>query len=296
MVNQIYKKSFSVLMRRPFRLWGVSLLGVLLSYLAGIGFAGIPAIGLAAAWAIEVSLAMIFLCGYRSGAEPKSADLFTTFRKGTFLRVVGGMAWKSLWVLIWGLIPVVGVVFAVIRSYEYRFVPYILATREDVSPTDALKRSKEETMGLKGQMFWADVLPALAVLAVTLVLALLGAIPFVGSLFRLILFLFLLACALLLNLFYGITHAAFYAETRRTDAPAAPKQPAPPVLPVTEGAAETEKKEADRAEETPSQAAAPAEEPVHGPEEAQTRPRFCPDCGMPVQLDENFCTACGHKL
>ena len=24
--------------------------------------------------------------------------------------------------------------------------------------------------------------------------------------------------------------------------------------------------------------------------------KFCPDCGMPVQLDEKFCTACGHKL
>ena len=47
MINQIYKKSFSVLMRRPFRLWGVSLLGALLAYLAGIGFAGILAVGLA---------------------------------------------------------------------------------------------------------------------------------------------------------------------------------------------------------------------------------------------------------
>lgn len=39
MVNTIYQKSFAALMKRPFRLWGISLLGALLCWLAGIGFA-----------------------------------------------------------------------------------------------------------------------------------------------------------------------------------------------------------------------------------------------------------------
>lgn len=166
MVNTIYQKSFAALMKRPFRLWGISLLGALLCWLAGIGFAGILAVGFAIAWAIDVSLAMIFLHTYQTGEEPHTADLFQTFRKDRFLRVVGGMAWMSLWIFLWSLIPVVGIVFGVIRMYEYRFVPYILMTRDDVKPTDALRVSREQTMGYKGKMFWADVIPVLLWIAV----------------------------------------------------------------------------------------------------------------------------------
>ncbi|MEI3089160.1 MAG: hypothetical protein V8T01_04030 [Oscillospiraceae bacterium] len=119
------------------------------------------AVGFAIAWAIDVSLAMIFLHTYQTGEEPHTADLFQTFRKDRFLRVVGGMAWMSLWIFLWSLIPVVGIVFGVIRMYEYRFVPYILMTRDDVKPTDALRVSREQTMGYKGKMFWADVIPVL---------------------------------------------------------------------------------------------------------------------------------------
>ena len=176
MVNTIYQKSFAALMKRPFRLWGISLLGALLCWLAGIGFAGILAVGFAIAWAIDVSLAMIFLHTYQTGEEPHTADLFQTFRKDRFLRVVGGMAWMSLWIFLWSLIPVVGIVFGVIRMYEYRFVPYILMTRGDVKPTDALRVSREQTMGYKGKMFWADVIPVLLWIAVVLVLSLLGKI------------------------------------------------------------------------------------------------------------------------
>ena len=201
MVNTIYQKSFAALMKRPFRLWGISLLGALLCWLAGIGFAGILAVGFAIAWAIDVSLSMIFLHTYQTGEEPHTADLFQTFRKDRFLRVVGGMAWMSLWIFLWSLIPVVGIVFGVIRMYEYRFVPYILMTRDDVKPTDALRVSREQTMGYKGKMFWADVIPVLLWIAVVLVLSLLGIIPYLGVLFRVILFLFNIVYGLFLNLF-----------------------------------------------------------------------------------------------
>lgn len=292
MVNTIYQKSFNALTKRPFRLWGISLLGALLGYLAGIGFAGILAIGFAVSWALDVSLSMIFLKAYQTGEEPHTAALFQTFTKGRFLRVVGGMAWMALWIFLWGLIPVVGPVFACIRTYEYRFVPYILATRDEVKPTDALRVSKEETHGYKGQMFWADVIPVLFILAVTLVFSLLGAIPYLGVLFRLILALFTICYLLFLNLFYGIQHAAFYVEiqamkaasdgfTPPQDTPAAPAaaqpQPTPQVLPL----APAESSAAHPQSDSP----APA-----------SRPKFCPICGAPIQLDEKFCTGCGHRL
>lgn len=61
-----------------------------------------------------------------------------------------------------------------------------------------------------------------------LVLSLLGIIPYLGVLFRVILFLFNIVYGLFLNLFYGIQHAAFYAELQdaASPAPAAPGCPA----------------------------------------------------------------------
>ena len=240
MVNTIYQKSFAALMKRPFRLWGISLLGALLCWLAGIGFAGILAVGFAIAWAIDVSLAMIFLHTYQTGEEPHTADLFQTFRKDRFLRVVGGMAWMSLWIFLWSLIPVVGIVFGVIRMYEYRFVPYILMTRDDVKPTDAIKISKQETMGYKGKMFGADILLGAVYLGVFLVFALLGEIPYLGVLFRILWVLIAIAYGLLAPLFSGIMQAAFYVEIQNRRAagswhpaaPARPDWPTPPVQPV----------------------------------------------------------------
>ena len=240
MVNTIYQKSFAALMKRPFRLWGISLLGALLCWLAGIGFAGILAVGFVIAWAIDVSLAMIFLHTYQTGEEPHTADLFQTFRKDRFLRVVGGMAWMSLWIFLWSLIPVVGIVFGVIRMYEYRFVPYILMTRDDVRPTEAIKVSKAETMGYKGKMFGADILLGAVYLGAFLVFALLGEIPYLGVLFRILWVLIAIAYGLLAPLFSGIMQAAFYVEIQNRRAagswhpaaPARPDWPTPPVQPV----------------------------------------------------------------
>lgn len=155
MVSSIYKKTFSVLMKRPFRLWGISLLAEFLCLVAYAGFIGVPAAAFCAALLLSASMSMIFLNSYRTGLEPKTAYLFASFKKDRILRVLGGMAWMQLWIFLWSLIPIVGIVFGIIRMYEYRFVPYILMTRDDVKPTDAIKISKQETMGYKGKMFGA---------------------------------------------------------------------------------------------------------------------------------------------
>ena len=315
MVNTIYQKSFAALMKRPFRLWGISLLGALLCWLAGIGFAGILAVGFAIAWAIDVSLAMIFLHTYQTGEEPHTADLFQTFRKDRFLRVVGGMAWMSLWIFLWSLIPVVGIVFGVIRMYEYRFVPYILMTRDDVKPTDAIKISKQETMGYKGKMFWADMLIVLLYLAAALVLLIFSLIPFIGVLFRVVNTLLSIAFSLFAPLFLGIVQAAFYVETK--SAPAAPAQPTPPTIPapvapvaptapaapeapVTEAPAEEAPAPAEEAPAEAPTETAPAETPAEeapaevAPEAA--RARFCPTCGHEFAPADRFCQSCGTPV
>lgn len=150
------------------------------------------------------------------------------------------MAWMQLWIFLWSLIPIVGIVFGIIRMYEYRFVPYILMTRDDVKPTDAIKISKQETMGYKGKMFGADILLGAVYLGAFLVFALLGEIPYLGVLFRILWVLIAIAYGLLAPLFSGIMQAAFYVEIQNRRAagswhpaaPARPDWPTPPVQPV----------------------------------------------------------------
>lgn len=303
MVNTIYQKSFAALMKRPFRLWGISLLGALLCWLAGIGFAGILAVGFVIAWAIDVSLAMIFLHTYQTGEEPHTADLFQTFRKDRFLRVAGGMAWMSLWIFLWSLIPVVGIVFGVIRMYEYRFVPYILMTRDDVKPTDAIKISKQETMGYKGKMFGADILLGAGYLGAFLVFTLLGKIPYLGVLFRILWVLISIAYGLLAPLFSGIMQAAFYVEIQNRRAagpqPSAPAQPVPPVIPAPASEPETQPAPQGEPVVTAQEPEAPAQpEPEQeAPEQPQSTEPRCPHCGAPVKMPgAAFCTACGRRL
>lgn len=95
MVSSIYKKTFSVLMKRPFRLWGISLLAEFLCLVAYAGFIGVPAAAFCAALLLSASMSMIFLNSYRTGLEPKTSYLFASFKKDRILRVLGGMAWIS---------------------------------------------------------------------------------------------------------------------------------------------------------------------------------------------------------
>ena len=211
-IKSIYAKSIATLKKKPLKLWGISLLAILLASLAGALTVNIIIVGLAVSLLLQVAMTIIFLNGYR-GEEVKTTDLFATFKSWTTIkRVLCGMGWMYLWIFIWGLIPIVGIVFAAIRTYEYRFVPYILVMEPEVGITDALKVSKERTMGYKGKMFWADVLWILLFFAASFVCGLLSPVKYIGWIFVIVNFLLCLAVAIFGELFRGIIHAAFYDE------------------------------------------------------------------------------------
>ena len=303
MVSSIYKKTFSVLMKRPFRLWGISLLAEFLCLVAYAGFIGVPAAAFCAALLLSASMSMIFLNSYRTGLEPKTTYLFASFKKDRILRVLGGMAWMQLWIFLWSLIPIVGIVFGIIRMYEYRFVPYILMTRDDVKPTDAIKISKQETMGYKGKMFGADILLGAVYLGAFLVFTLLGEIPYLGVLFRILWVLIAIAYGLLAPLFSGSMQAAFYVEIQNRRAagpqPSAPAQPVPPVIPAPASEPETQPAPQGEPVVTAQEPEAPAQpEPEQeAPEQPQSTEPRCPHCGAPVKMPgAAFCTACGRRL
>ena len=131
-IKTIYSRAFAVLRKKPFLLWGISLLAMLLSALSVPLLGVIPAASIAVSMLLQTAMTLIYLRGYR-GEEIAVTQLFDTFKDWkTVKRVLCGMGWASLWIFLWSLIPVVGIVFGIIRTYEYRLTPYILMHDPDV--------------------------------------------------------------------------------------------------------------------------------------------------------------------
>jgi hypothetical protein len=209
----IYKRALKVVLAKPLKLWGLSLLAIFLSGMLGslCGIA-IPLLGIAVGLLIGTAMTIIFLRGYR-GEEVHILQLFECFKDWkTAKRVLLGMGWMWLWIFIWSLIPIAGPIFAIIRSYEYRLTPYILVLEPNVPITEAIKISSQKTNGYKLQMWLADFVYILIFYGVIIVLTLLGAIPYLGIIFLLADFVLMLAFCALAPLFAGLVQTAFYEE------------------------------------------------------------------------------------
>lgn len=205
---EILKRAFAVILKKPFTLWGLSLMSVLLVFIACILGGPVLGVGIAVGYVLELGMAWIYLDGYR-GEEVSSKQLFEPFK--TFWKSFAGMGWMGLWELIWFLIPIVGPIFCIIKSYSYGLTPYILREK-DMSPNEALKESMARTNGYKGKMFLTDLLICVFVFIPLLVLALLGMIPYVGVIFMVLYVICVLIVTAFGGLYCGLVKAAWYEE------------------------------------------------------------------------------------
>lgn len=212
MTLDIMKQAFAVLMKKPVRLWGISLLYTFFTFAVSVLFGVIPGLALAITLLLSTSMTMVFLHGFR-GEEVKVVQLFDCFRDwNTVKRVLGGMAWMTLWIFLWALIPVVGWIFAIIKIYSYRLTPYILVHEQNVPITEAIRVSEERTKGYRGKMFLADVLTVVGYIIVAAILGLFARIPYIGILFGIILTIVSILYFLLISLYQGLIQAAFYEK------------------------------------------------------------------------------------
>ncbi|MCD7889792.1 MAG: DUF975 family protein [Oscillospiraceae bacterium] len=223
-ITQNYKAAFEILKKKPILLWGLSLLSNFIIIIVSL-FGGVAIISVPVALVLQASLAVLYLKGVRGeGVETK--NIFSGFTSAKqAVHVAGGMLWMELWILLWGLIPIVGCVFAVIKTYEYAFTPYILITRPEVEAMEALKESKRMTKGLKGKMFGAEALIIVAVMICAIILGIFSAIPFIGGLFSLVLLVLIVAVAAFCPIFLGLVKAKFYEDA--VNPPVAQPAPAP---------------------------------------------------------------------
>ena len=279
-IKAVYSHAFAVLKKQPFRLLGLLLLALLLGGLSWVLCGVVPILAIAVSLLLETALTLVFLRCVR-GEEIAAVQLFDTFRDWkTIRRVLCGIGWMSLWIFLWALIPFAGIVFAVIRMYEYRFTPYILLCEPEVPVTEAIKVSRQRTLGHKGKMFGADLIPTLAFIALHLLLllpaALLSHTSRAVSLYAFLYVLLIFAAGWLLLLFLGLVQAVFYEKiTNRSICPRCGVELADGARFCyccgysTDGA-----NAADASAETVS----------------------CPQCGAPVKAGSSFCTQCGCRM
>lgn len=206
MILNIYKNALDVLLSKPFKLWGLSLMNILLALLISV-FGILPIVTVPAVLTLSAGMSSLYLCGYR-GMPISSDNLFSGFKN--FVHTAGGMCWRALWILIWMLIPVVGIVIAVIKSLSYAFVPYILTETPSISAVDALKFSMQRMKGLKAKLLLALVLPVAAFVIAAAILVVMSFIPFVGTFFRTIAVLVGIIFFAVAPMFLGLVAAGFY--------------------------------------------------------------------------------------
>ena len=218
MVFEMIGRSFKTLFKQPARTLGLVAFASLLSCLGFWMFCGVPAIGYVIFAVLTASLCWMFLRTLR-GETLGTRDMFAPFRDWkTFKRVAIGMLWRDLWILIWGLIPFAGIVFAIMKAYEYRLVPYLLLDDPELDPLDALKVSSEKTKGYRGKMFLSDLVILGAYILLQLFIGLFTYLfgRYTGSV---VVIVWLLISGIILCIFVllavlveGFLHAGYYQE------------------------------------------------------------------------------------
>ena len=89
-------------------------------------------------------------------AEGKSdiGYLGSAFSDGQYLPIIGTMFLKDIFILLWTLLLIIP---GIVKSYAYRFVPYILADNPEIGASRAIELSNEMTRGHKWSMFVLDL-------------------------------------------------------------------------------------------------------------------------------------------
>ena len=208
-----YRKAFAVLAAKPLKLWGLSLLYILIAAIISSLGSLVPIITIPIVLVLGLGFTGVLLKGYH-GEDVNTRHLFQGFRKDEIIRNGAGMCWMELWTLIWGFVPVMNI----IKAYSYSFTPYILVTDKNISATEALRKSMRMTDGYKGKMFGADVLLILAFIVAFIVLAMLAQISYIGWIFGIVCFLLYVAFILFVPLLIGLIRTAFFEEISKVHA------------------------------------------------------------------------------
>ncbi|MCR5625124.1 MAG: DUF975 family protein, partial [Lachnospiraceae bacterium] len=76
------------------------------------------------------------------------------FKSGNYKNICLGMFERSIFITLWSMLFVIP---GIVKSYEYRMVPYVLANDPNCTPAEAFAKSKQMMDGEKGNAFLLDL-------------------------------------------------------------------------------------------------------------------------------------------
>ena len=85
---------------------------------------------------------------------PGPGKLLSAFRSGNYGNVVKAMFCRDLFTFLWSLLFVIP---GIVKSYEYKMVPYLLAEYPSMDRNEAFARSREMMYGQKWNTFVLDL-------------------------------------------------------------------------------------------------------------------------------------------
>ena len=101
---------------------------------------------------VEVGCERFFIVN-REG-EARMGELGAAFRAGCYLNVVKTQLLRYIFTFLWSLLLVVP---GIVKSYEYRMIPYILAENPQMEYREAFRLSREMMNGEKWNAFVLDL-------------------------------------------------------------------------------------------------------------------------------------------
>lgn len=103
-------------------------------------------------YALEVGRARFFLRGFKE--DVNVGNLFSTFNSREYFGIFKTQFLKNFYNLLWTLLLIIP---GIVKSYEYRMVPYILSQEPNLPSNEAITRSRNMTEGHKMDMFVLDL-------------------------------------------------------------------------------------------------------------------------------------------
>ena len=91
---------------------------------------------------------------YREKKASEAGLVAFAFGKGRYGNVVKTMFLKGLYQWLWSLLFIIP---GIVKGYEYRMIPYILAENPEVEPSEAFELSKQMMSGEKWNAFVLDL-------------------------------------------------------------------------------------------------------------------------------------------
>lgn len=117
-----------------------------------VGALSYVVVGVLLAGVLNIGFAKIMLNGVRK-KETKLEDLFSGFSAGFERSLVAGLL-MYIFTFLWSLLLIIP---GIIKAYSYSMTYYILLDDENITGSDAIKKSQEMMQGHKRELFLQDL-------------------------------------------------------------------------------------------------------------------------------------------